>query len=325
MRSRCGNPAAGPGPALCRRNVQLQGLHDHGTPVAARRDEIPVGGGDLSGSRRAVPEQAPLVRAHLEEAEVLAVLGVGSQAGLAAGNGERLTGSSCRRPGRSRGAASLLDRGETPGLGAAREARCAPQPPSAAPARSSTCEAATAGSPRPRTAGRSATRRALRRIGAPAGPSSGCSDDASVGRRGRRSDCDWAVAGRINRIRAHAPIARALRSDLHLGDRAHGAGRKRAVRVSRCGHRSEPGTNAGADPYKILEFTVTIVVHRNNNCAPENGTAPSRGPSRRAAGQGLEPQLPEPESGVLPLDDPAGLARDGSNRCGGLQHRRRGL
>src|SRR6478736_7437531 len=32
-----------------------------------------------------------------------------------------------------------------------------------------------------------------------------------------------------------------------------------------------------------------------------------------AAGQGLEPQLPEPESGVLPLDDPAGIARDGSN------------
>src|SRR5690349_15315616 len=35
--------------------------------------------------------------------------------------------------------------------------------------------------------------------------------------------------------------------------------------------------------------------------------------STPAAGQGLEPQLPEPESGVLPLDDPAGIGRDGSN------------
>ena len=35
---------------------------------------------------------------------------------------------------------------------------------------------------------------------------------------------------------------------------------------------------------------------------------PLRGASE-AAGQGLEPQLPEPESGVLPLDDPAGLGR----------------
>jgi hypothetical protein len=35
-----------------------------------------------------------------------------------------------------------------------------------------------------------------------------------------------------------------------------------------------------------------------------------RGRDLRAAGQGLEPQLPEPESGVLPLDDPAELRRD---------------
>ena len=127
-------------------------------------------------------------------------------------------------------------------------------------------------------------------------------------------DCDWAAAGRINRIRAHAPIARALRSDLHLGDRAHGAGRKRAVRVSRCGHRSERGTNSGSVPYKILEFTVTIVVNRNNSsCARAWKRPPRGGRCRRAAGQGLEPQLPEPESGVLPLDDPAGLGRDGSN------------
>ncbi len=35
--------------------------------------------------------------------------------------------------------------------------------------------------------------------------------------------------------------------------------------------------------------------------------APARARASEAAGQGLEPQLPEPESGVLPLDDPAGL------------------
>jgi hypothetical protein len=34
----------------------------------------------------------------------------------------------------------------------------------------------------------------------------------------------------------------------------------------------------------------------------EKGT----GDESKAAGQGLEPQLPDPESGVLPLDDPAG-------------------
>ncbi len=66
----------------------------------------------------------------------------------------------------------------------------------------------------------------------------------------------------------------------------------------------------GGNPYKKLEKTVTIVVFPNNRKAPLRGQTKR---SKRAAGQGLEPQLPEPESGVLPLDDPAGLARDGSN------------
>ena len=48
---------------------------------------------------------------------------------------------------------------------------------------------------------------------------------------------------------------------------------------------------------------------------PNNAKRPSRGVSE-AAGQGLEPQLPEPESGVLPLDDPAGRRADCS-RPGG--------
>ncbi len=36
-----------------------------------------------------------------------------------------------------------------------------------------------------------------------------------------------------------------------------------------------------------------------------NGKGPLAGGPSKAAGQGFEPQLPDPESGVLPLDDPA--------------------
>jgi hypothetical protein len=50
--------------------------------------------------------------------------------------------------------------------------------------------------------------------------------------------------------------------------------------------------------YETFTAGVTSVV------APYNAKRPVRGVSE-AAGQGLEPQLPEPESGVLPLDDPA--------------------
>jgi hypothetical protein len=41
--------------------------------------------------------------------------------------------------------------------------------------------------------------------------------------------------------------------------------------------------------------------------ARKRKTPPERG-FDEAAGQGFEPQLPDPESGVLPLDDPAGRA-----------------
>ena len=37
----------------------------------------------------------------------------------------------------------------------------------------------------------------------------------------------------------------------------------------------------------------------------ENKKPPDNGGFSLAAGQGFEPQLPDPESGVLPLDDPA--------------------
>ena len=76
------------------------GLARPRAPVAARVDEVPVGGRRLRGRSRAVAVDAPLVRAHLEQAEVLAVLGIGAQAGLAARDGERLAGSRRRRRGR---------------------------------------------------------------------------------------------------------------------------------------------------------------------------------------------------------------------------------
>ena len=68
-----------------------------------------------------MPEQAPLGRSHLEEAEVLAVLGVGSEAGLASGDGKRLTAVPPEDPADHVTRRCFLDRGETPGLGAARE------------------------------------------------------------------------------------------------------------------------------------------------------------------------------------------------------------
>src|SRR5262245_4054455 len=54
--------------------------------------------------------------------------------------------------------------------------------------------------------------------------------------------------------------------------------------------------------YETFTVDVTIVVGPNNAKRPCPGRF-------EAAGQGLEPQLPEPESGVLPLDDPAGRDR----------------
>ena len=55
--------------------------------------------------------------------------------------------------------------------------------------------------------------------------------------------------------------------------------------------------------YQTLTEGVTSVYGSNNAKRPWRGVS-------EAAGQGLEPQLPEPESGVLPLDDPAGLGPD---------------
>src|SRR3954447_11446183 len=45
---------------------------------------------------------------------------------------------------------------------------------------------------------------------------------------------------------------------------------------------------------------------RNTGHPGSEDESPLRGGLPEAAGQGLEPRLPDPESGVLPLDDPAG-------------------
>ena len=77
-------------------------------------------------------------------------------------------------------------------------------------------------------------------------------------------------------------------------------GRKRAYRR---------GTSVSSVAYETFKEAVTIVAdERNVRGGASTTRRPLRGASE-AAGQGLEPQLPEPESGVLPLDDPAGLGR----------------
>src|SRR4029079_6464679 len=76
------------------------------------------------------------------------------------------------------------------------------------------------------------------------------------------------------------------------------------------GHARLPAsTKIPGIAYQTFTGGVTSVFGSNN------AKRPSRGVSE-AAGQGLEPQLPEPESGVLPLDDPAGRRADCS-RPGG--------
>ena len=102
-------------------------------------------------------------------------------------------------------------------------------------------------------------------------PSSSCSGGASAARRGPRPDCDWAVAGRATESGRTHPSLGLSGSDLHLGDRAHGAAQKRAARVSRFGHRSDRCTSSGRDPYEILGFTVTSVVGTNNEKPPCGG------------------------------------------------------
>ena len=52
------------------------GLAGPRTPIPARRDEVPVRGLGLFDRRRAMTEDPTLVRAHLEESQVLSVLGI---------------------------------------------------------------------------------------------------------------------------------------------------------------------------------------------------------------------------------------------------------
>ena len=271
-----GNPAARPGSALCRRNVReaavSPGLAGPGAPVAARRDEVPWAARRLLGRRVAVPEEAPLVRAHLEEAEVLAVLGVRAEAGLAARDRERLLAVAAEDAADHASAGVAACDGREPArLRPSRERDALRPRPSPACGRGSRCGAAAAASPRPRSAGRSGASRASRGSAVPAGPSSSCSGGASAARRVvRRTGTVPSPAGPTESGRTH-PSLGFSGSDLHLGDRAHGAARKRPARVSRSGHRSERCTSEAANPYKILGIAVTSVVGANNRKSPLAG------------------------------------------------------
>src|SRR3954467_2536711 len=67
---------------------RLPGLAGPGAPVAARRDEVPMRSNRVRRGRRPVAVDATLARAHLEQAEVLAVLGLCAKAGLATRDGK---------------------------------------------------------------------------------------------------------------------------------------------------------------------------------------------------------------------------------------------
>ena len=99
-------------------------------------------------------------------------------------------------------------------------------------------------------------------------------------------------------------------------ERGQGRGSHRAARVSRSRQGTRTDTSAGRNPYKWLRDDVTSVTGHG-----QRPSARSRGcvPEIMAAGQGFEPQLPGPEPGVLPLDDPAtagGLYRSGLRPSG---------
>ena len=125
-----------------------------------------------------------------------------------------------------------------------------------------------------------------------------------------------AAAGVTTRTRAHRPVTRAFRREPPR--RGHGQRRapqsgptRRAQRLPFVSDhaRLPASTKIPGIAYQTFTGGVTSVFGSNN------AKRPSRGVSE-AAGQGLEPQLPEPESGVLPLDDPAGRRADCS-RPGG--------
>src|SRR3954454_22815117 len=79
----------------------------------------------------------------------------------------------------------------------------------------------------------------------------------------------------------------------------HRAAELPSVTASRCRE------TRGAEHLRCVAFTGDRVLWTENE-APHKGI--HRAKSQRAAGLGLEPRLPDPESGVLPLDDPARAA-----------------
>ena len=120
-----------------------------------------------------------------------------------------------------------------------------------------------------------------------------------------------AATGVAQRTRAHRPVTRAFRTDLRVGDR--GTARAAVGPTRRLAQRLPFVSNAAREPTQGAQASagsLTKASHGVSQSLPGRTTrnAPGRGVSE-AAGQGLEPQLPEPESGVLPLDDPAGRDR----------------
>jgi hypothetical protein len=70
----------------------------------------------------------------------------------------------------------------------------------------------------------------------------------------------------------------------------------RTVVPGRSNRRDSGPERTDAQPLGSLRFTSRLL----------ETESPAGAGLREAAGQGLEPRLPDPESGVLPLDDPAG-------------------
>ena len=140
------------------------------------------------------------------------------------------------------------------------------------------------------------------------------------------------------RLGAHAAAAAACPVDREGRGRHAGRSRPRAgraggrARVDHVGHRragqteaattetSRPTASALTNTDQRRSIDITVAAFRANGrnitykacalrAAPAHRSIDLLGrPSERdreAAGQGFEPQLPDPESGVLPLDDPA--------------------
>ena len=111
--------------------------------------------------------------------------------------------------------------------------------------------------------------------------------------------------------RTRSPVARGPR-DRHLPElEGRGALRARRLRIGHLflstlvGHQLSRPARSKAERWSLLDETFLDPDCRSLRCLIRQ---PKNGLSREileAAGLGLEPRLPDSESGVLPLDDPA--------------------